>query len=756
MPRVITPLNFDWLFQRKGETKKETVHIPHSNTDIPFHYFDEEIYQFESIYTKTFSIDIVDQHQYFLQFDGVLHKAEVYLNDQLVGVNRNGYSSFEFDITQYIKTHNELRVEVDSRETLNQPPFGQTIDYLTYGGIHREVYLVQKPIKHIKDVTIKQSNLLTLPRLEFNVSVTNGEKIQINISDDQEIYSKVFHVNQEILIETPLQLWSPSHPKLYTISITLDQEDEYIFKTGFKEGIFTNEGFFLNGEKLKITGFNRHSIYPYVGYAMPKQAQIEDADLLKTLGNAVRTSHYPQSKHFLNRCDEIGLLVFTEAPGWQFVGDNEWQQHYINGVVSMVKENKHHPSIILWGTRVNESGDFHDLYQKSNQLVKDLDERQTGGVRCFSFSEFLEDVYTYNDFFHNGSNNYLKDKDEIFNGELPYLITEFNGHMFPTKSYDHSDKRLEHALRYAGVLNQIQEDDSIAGSFGWNFADYYTHNEFGSGDHICHHGVFDLFRLPKEAAFVYQSQESKNPFLELLNNSFIGDYNVGYINEFVIASNCDYVDLYQNDRYVRRFYPSNDKYPHLKHPLYHINDLFGEIKKDLSYSEEELSELIDLGKMIASRGGIDKLTKEDNLDPNKTHEAWQLYGKYVANWGSKAFTYHLKGNYKGINIDKTFGPYMNKNYNIAVSKEEIIIDETYDVSKISITATDEFGNFMPYCFDSFKVSVSGEGELIGDSFISLIGGKRSFWIKGIKEGNAQIMIENDNFQHKLKIKITKI
>ena len=95
--------------------------------------------------------------------------------------------------------------------------------------------------------------------------------------------------------------------------------DEVRQKFGIRSAEFKEDGFYLNGEKIKLLGLNRHQSYPYVGYAMPKSAQYEDADILKyDLGlNIVRTSHYPQSKHFLERCDEIGSLVFEEIPGWQ-------------------------------------------------------------------------------------------------------------------------------------------------------------------------------------------------------------------------------------------------------------------------------------------------------------------------------------------------------------------------------------------------------------------------------------------------------
>ena len=111
---------------------------------------------------------------------------------------------------------------------------------------------------------------------------------------------------------------------------------------------------------------NRHQSFPYIGYALGQSAQYKDAEILKydLRINLVRTSHYPQSKHFLNRCDEIGLLVFEEIAGWQHIGDKEWQNKSIENVQNMIERDWNHPSIILWGVRINESPDNHEFYLK--------------------------------------------------------------------------------------------------------------------------------------------------------------------------------------------------------------------------------------------------------------------------------------------------------------------------------------------------------------------------------------------------------
>ena len=173
--------------------------------------------------------------------------------------------------------------------------------------------------------------------------------------------------------------------------------DKTVTVFGFREAQFRRDGFYLNGRKLKIRGLNRHQCFPYVGYAMPESMQKRDADLLKReLGvNAVRTSHYPQSHYFLDRCDELGLLVFTELPGWQHIGDAAWKEQAVENVRDMVRQYRNHPSVILWGVRINESQDDDGFYAETNRVARSLDpSRQTGGVSANKKSSLLEDVYT--------------------------------------------------------------------------------------------------------------------------------------------------------------------------------------------------------------------------------------------------------------------------------------------------------------------------------------------------------------------------
>ena len=159
----------------------------------------------------------------------------------------------------------------------------------------------------------------------------------------------------------------------------------------------------------------------------------------------------------------------------------------------MIRRDWNHPSIILWGVRVNESRDDHDFYTRTNQLAHSLDDsRQTGGVRYQYESERLEDVFTMNDFGFP-----LRPPNHPL-----YLNTEFIGHMYPTKRNDNIERITEHTMRHARVHNQLGSDKKYAGGLGWCAFDYNTHANFCSGDRVCYHGVSEsfAFRNPLRAS----------------------------------------------------------------------------------------------------------------------------------------------------------------------------------------------------------------------------------------------------------------
>lgn len=733
------PLNYNWKFGGFNKDLKlkdfEIVNIPHNVKKNPINYYNDQIYDEVNIYEKEFEVTLSKEEVCFVTFEAVAHSCKVYVNDEFVSEHLGGYNSFSYDITKFLKKINKLTVVVNSSEHQNFPPFGGQIDYMTFGGIYREVTLEVKNKEHI---TFSKAYLEN-NKIKFETKTTNNAKVSYEILDQNKVVAKT-DSNE---LDFNLTLWDIENPKLYTVRVITDT-DIYEYKTGFRNIEVTNKGFYLNGNKIMLHGLNRHQSFPYVGYAMPKGAQYEEVRNLLTMVNCVRSSHYPQGRHFYNACDELGLLVVTEAPGWQYIGNDEWREEYKRNVVDMVNENCNHPSIISWGVRVNESPECNELFSETAKLAHDLDSRPTCGVKNFGLGTQPEVIYSYNDFRFNNDNEPLRDRKYVCDESSPYLVTEFNGHMYPTKSYDTEQRMITHALRYVEVVNAYSKMD-IMGGIGWCCSDYNTHSDFGSGDGICHHGVQDIFRMDKYAASFYKSQKSKEDYTDVISSMNIGNYERFYIDKVVIFTNADYIKMYNGKRLVGTYYPNKEKYDGLVHPPVIIEDMYKDVIQKDGVSNELANRYIEIGKQIAIVGGPDKYDNySDCLNATKEEfeTSWMYYGKYITDWGNRFSGYTFEA-YKNDKLVKTIKKEAHLTEQLVVSthSNDILIDETYEVAKVDLVAIDQNNNCLKYSFDPITFQVDNL-EVIGEEVVSLNAGKRAIWVKTIKPGIATLKIKS--------------
>ncbi|MEG2540158.1 MAG: glycoside hydrolase family 2 TIM barrel-domain containing protein [Clostridia bacterium] len=789
-------LNFDWEFAPnfKDEYLKntgkidgfESVNIPHTVKEIPYNYFDEEMYQFVSCYRKTLFIAQEWQDKALvLQFEAVGHYAEVYVNGLLAVAHKGGYTSFSTDIAKFVKfgAENIITVKVDSNERADIPPFGNVIDYLCYGGIYREVYLKVLPLSYIANAYVTAVNALTAPTVQakfvFSCPMKADVTVTVKDKDSKIVLQKTLKnncgnaVEMQEKVEGKVNLWDTENPYLYSVEVEYCGET-YNYNLGFREAKFTAHGFYLNGKKTKILGLNRHQSYPYVGYAMPKSAQVADADLLKSLGlNLGRTSHYPNSRHFLDRCDEIGLLVFTEIPAWQFISkDPEWRKNCVNNVREMINDGYNHPSIILWGVRINESSDDKELYTATNKLAHELDStRQTGGVRCIPQSQLLEDVYTFNDFTHSGGKFALMPKFIVCGLTAPLLITEHNGHMNPTKRFDDEKHRQSQVERHAAVVNSAFRRNNTCGAIGWCMSDYNTHKDFGSGDKICYHGVTDMFRMDKTASYLYRAQQDKYPVLEVTSNMEIGDVAGGQVGEVYMLTNCDKINLYKNGKLINTFdvkeLAKHSKYKHMPHPPILLYDIIGnQIEQDNKYGFSKHAckrlkkFLLLIKKRTAVPAVIEMLFTVLGL-MMRYHlgvaELTDMFGKFVINWGDKSISYKFEGVKDGKTVVTEKCACQYATLSASADKLSLVENETYDVTRIEVKALSQTGNVLPYNNDIVTVSTDDTVEVLGDKTFALIGGGRAFWVKTVgKSGKAKITIDSKIGKQVIELDVKKM
>ena len=757
-----TPEFTNELLEKEYKGELGEVVLPHTVAETPFHYFDESIYQMVSGYRKTFVAEEAwRDKQIVFTIEAAGHKAEVYLNGVKMTEHFCGYTAFSVDLAPGLLfgEENVLVVKVDSRESLNVPPFGNVIDYMTYGGLYREVYLDILDKTCIEDVFVKTKRISAMT-YELSAEITclqmPTDEIRVTLLDVSGAH--VCTLGQSWQKVSGISEWHPNTPVLYTLRTELIRNGEVVdmldTRFGFREAVFKKDGFYLNGGKFKLRGLNHHQSYAYVGYAMPESMQKLDADILKKeLGvNAVRTSHYPQSQHFIDRCDELGLLVFTEIPGWQHIGNEEWKKIAMENTREMVLQYRNHPSIILWGVRINESMDDDALYTETNRIAHILDStRQTSGVRYIQKSHLLEDVYAYNDFSHKGNNaGCLKKKKSTPDMNKGQLVSEFNGHMFPTKSFDSEEHLTEHMLRHARVVNAYYGEKDIAGGFGWCMFDYNTHQDFGSGDRICYHGVTDMFRNKKPAGELYFAQQETEPVLEVCSSLEIGEHPASDIGAVYMLTNADSVKVYKNNRFVKEVKAASTGFVNMPHGPLVIDEFVGDFLETEEGFPKRKAKAVKKVLMAAQKYGMAKLPLWAKLTAAKcilfygikVADAVDLYGKYVGNWGGNATVYRFEAIKNGEVVKVVEkSPMKEKHLRIQCSHTDLTEKNTYDVAAIRFRMESEKNNLLSFNQDVITLTTEGPIEIIGPKAVSLRGGMGGTYVKTTgKSGEAKLTI----------------
>jgi beta-galactosidase len=742
--RMHYPMNRNWRFYPQrvegsegidfDDSAFERVTLPHANVLLPWHNFDDKTYEFVSTYRRRFKTpDIAQGKRVFIDFEGAMTASTVWINGISLGEYKGGFTPFSFELRPHLRReqNNVLVVQLDSTESADIPPFGYEIDYLTFGGIYREVALRIVPATYLDNIFARPTDVLSgKPSLEVDCflagqgSARGALSLEVELRDGQHMLAKAGHVvtwvnrsdsdaaadpstsapvysstetrhdaaRQTISLKQldGIKLWDLENPHLYEAHVRLLQDgrviDEDMRRIGFREATFTDHGFSLNGKIVKLRGLDRHQTFPFTGQGMPARVQRQDAKILRQNlhCNIVRTSHYPQSRHFLDCCDEIGLLVLEEIPGWQHIGPEPWKQTSIDNVGRMIRRDWNHPSIILWGVRINESKDDHDFYLHTNELAHLLDPtRQTGGIRNFQESEFLEDVFTMNDFgFPLRKPNHPR-----------YLNTEFVGHTFPTKTTDDDERQREHTLRHARIHNQLASDPQYAGGIGWCAFDYNTHANFGAGDRICYHGVMDIFREPKPAAGFYKSQcdPAEEIVLEPAFHWANGDESTRF-TKAVVCSNCDHL----------KFYLRTDS----------LESNPWELLDELDPARDEFEHLIYPPFILDRR----------EIPVSNRHT-----------WGDLRIDGYLKG--EKVISKSLSGRGVNRKFILLPDDTSLVADGS-DTTRVVLRVTDEFGAVRTYANDAVTLRLEGPAELIGDNPFSLIGGIGAVWVRAREQAGT--------------------
>jgi beta-galactosidase len=614
---------------------------------------------------------------------------------------------------------------VDSRWS-NVPPEGNpkgttSIDFLEPGGLPRSVTLRAVPNVFISDVFAKPVNVLASNRrLEVSctvdAAVAGDEPLQIKVAllDGSRVLAsaqKQFTIKQhgetELAVTLTdlgkIALWDVDSPRLYDVVTTLSRGGKplhnYKTRIGFREARFEVDGFYLNGRRLQVFGLNRHELFPYVGFAMPRRVMRRDAEILRheLNCNAVRCSHYPQSAAFLDACDELGLLVWEELPGWGYIGDAAWQDVAVQDVKSMIRRDRNRPSVVIWGVRINESKNNPELYQRTTAMAKSLDDsRPTSGAMIgglHSIKDWSEDVFAYNDYAHDSTNGKMNLNPPL--PGVPYLITEAVGQVVGIgPSTNHIYRRVadpalqeKQATYHAQTHDQAGRDKRYSGVIAWCAFEYASSVKVAF-EGLKYPGVADTFRIPKLGASFYQSQVSPK-VRSVIQPNFYWDFGPrtpqGPGKHVAIFSNCERLELFINGKLHATILPDRTTFPHLQYPPF--------------FTDLELD--------------------------GTAHPELRIAG-------------YVNGK---IALSKSFSSDTTKDQFLLATDDVNLIADGADATRLSFMVADKFGARRAFAGGKISFEIAGPGVLVGDNpfLLEESGGAGAVWVKTLPNRSGRII-----------------
>ncbi|MGM0580312.1 MAG: glycoside hydrolase family 2 TIM barrel-domain containing protein [Bacteroidota bacterium] len=604
-------INSDWSFvlgEKIEDAEWQKLNLPHSWNNLD--PFDEKKGYYRGIawYKRKLKIDKSSNRKWVLHFEGVNQTAEVYVNGSLAGEHIGGYTAFNVDISNLLeKGENELKIKVDnSHDEAIVPLKG---DFNFYGGIYRDVWLISTSTTHFEfsdfgdkgifistpEVSKKQA----IVSVKSNITTDKSSKSKISYKlynpDKEVIFNEKHELNLKVgnqsihqtlpKIKNP-QLWHPDNPQLYELEISiLDKKDQILDRQTIPVGLRwfkfdSEEGFFINGEHLKLMGTNRHQDYKGLGNALSDQRHVKDVKMIKKMGsNFFRTAHYPQDPAVLNASDQLGLLVSMEIPLDHDITDSK--PFYENSKImmkEMIRQYYNHPSIIIWA------------YMNEMLLGKQLEKDQEIITKIVDFAQVLEDLTRKEDstrytmipnhgalqLYHEaglteipmlvgwnlyfgwyeeqlGAASFLDDFHELIPNK-PMLITEYGAGADP-RIRSFNPVRFDFSIEWQTKFHQqnlidIMERPFVAGAAVWNLADFGSENRNDAVPKINSKGVIGFDRKPKDAYFLYQSWLKKEPYVKIGSEDWENRIGFEPRQPKQVFTNADAIELKVNNQKI--------------------------------------------------------------------------------------------------------------------------------------------------------------------------------------------------------------
>lgn len=566
--RTVASLNPAWRYYKGDvadafqtafdDSRWEVVSLPHGVDIMPVEASGSANYQGPVWYRKHFVMpDSLAGKRLYLHFEAIMGKSKVWVNGREVAEHFGGYLPVVVDITDYARPGEETLIAVmaDNSNDPTYPPGKpqEILDFAYFGGIYRDCWLVANNDVHITDpnhenveaggglavwydnvsrshadVNLKlhvrnESQRAFSGAVDFVLSDSRGDTVAKSRRKIRIGKGAASTVADKISLSEP-QLWSPVAPHLYNLAVTVtDSEgkvvDGYRSRIGVRSIEFKGkDGFWLNGEPYPepLIGANRHQDYALVGNAVSNSAHWRDALKLKEVGlSVIRNAHCPQDPAFMDACDELGLLVINNTPGWQFWNDApEFGQRVFSDIRNLVRRDRNHPSVWLWEPILNETWYPATFAAEARATV----DREYPWPGCYSASDSeARGSENFPVWFRHPKGDGASDEEDTgrtyFTREWGDNVDDWNSHNSPSRvsrawgeqpmrvQAEHYSKPAYDVTSYDRLMRQ--QPQHVGGAL-WHSFDHQR----GYHPDPFYGGIMDSFRQPKYSYYMFMSQRT--------------------------------------------------------------------------------------------------------------------------------------------------------------------------------------------------------------------------------------------------------
>jgi beta-galactosidase/beta-glucuronidase len=578
--REFIQINRDWHFTGP-DGAITAVDLPHTWNAIDGQDGGNDYWRGTCLYEKDFTKpQFAADERIYLEFRGVNASAKAELNGTEIGTHDGGYSTFRWDITDFLADENHLKVWADNSR--NDRVYPQKADFTFYGGIYRDVFLIRVNEKHFDmdhfggpgiKVTARPTEGYTRGevRVETYTNCEDGE-VTVRILDaDGECVAQGNGKDAQMRIENARMWNGVKDPYLYTAQavLTVDGKKVDSVETRFGVRDFATDpknGFYLNGKRYPLHGVSRHQDRKGIGNALTKEMHLEDMDMICEMGvNTVRLAHYQHDQYFYDLCDERGMVVWAEIPYISEHMPNGWE-NTISQMKELIVQNYNHASIVCWGVSneitisTKDNADMLDNHRVLNDLCHEMDKTRFTTLACYAMCgpfnkvAHITDVVSWNlylgwyvpgfklndlwiDFFHKVYPNRCLGYSEYGAEAMTTLHSAKPRRGDQTEEYQ--------ALYHEYLLECFKKRPFMWSTHVWNMFDFAADaRDQGGEPGMNHKGLVTFDRKTKKDSFyLYKAWWNENdPFVHICSKRFVDRAEAK--TEIKVYSNQKSVTLY--------------------------------------------------------------------------------------------------------------------------------------------------------------------------------------------------------------------